>query len=70
MERASRCELVEILCSMAGFNKNLIQKITMDDIPGFPKVKDVSLNTEKLQSLGFKPRTIEENIFEIIKSFK
>ena len=66
-ERVSRYELGEILCSLAGFDKNLFQKITMDDIPNFPKVEDVSLNTEKLQSLGLKVRTIEENILKIIR---
>ena len=69
-ERVSRYELGEILCSLAGFDKNLIQKITMDDIPNFPKVEDVSLNTEKVQSFGLKPRTVEENIVEIIRNHK
>ena len=66
-ERVSRYEMGEMLCSVAGFDKNLLQKITMDEIPNFPKVEDVSLNTEKLQSLGLKPRGIEENIYEIVK---
>ena len=66
LERVSRFELGEILCSLAGLDKNLIQKITMDDIPNFPKVEDVSMNTEQIQSFGLKPRTIEENIREII----
>jgi dTDP-4-dehydrorhamnose reductase len=67
LERVSRYEIGKMLCSIAGFDRNLIQKITMDDIPNFPKVEDVSLNTEKLQSFGFKPQTIEENIREIIR---
>lgn len=67
LERVSRFELGEILCSLAGLDKNLIQKITMDDIPNFPKVEDVSLNTEQIQSFGLKPRTIEEIIREIIR---
>ena len=66
VERISRSDLGEILCSLGGFDKNLIQKITMDDIPNFPKVEDVSLNIEKLQALGFKPRTIQENISKIL----
>ena len=66
-ERVSRYELGEILCSLAGFDKSLLQKITMDEIPNFPKVEDVSLNTEKLQLLGLKPRNIEENIRKIIR---
>ncbi len=68
IERVSRCELGEILCSIGGYDKKLIQKITMDDIPGFPKVEDVSLNTDKLQSFGFKPESIEDNIHKIINS--
>jgi len=66
-DRVSRYELGEILCSIAGLNKNLLQKITMDEIPNFPKVDDVSLNTEKLLSFGLKTRTIEENIREIVR---
>ncbi|MBE0570042.1 MAG: NAD(P)-dependent oxidoreductase [Ignavibacteriaceae bacterium] len=65
-QRVSRFELGEMLCSIAGFDKNLLQKITMDEIPNFPKVQDVSLNTEKLQSLGLKSRSIEENIREFM----
>jgi len=67
-QRVSRFELGEMLCSIAGFNKNLLQKITMDDIPNFPKVGDVSLNTEKLQSLGLNPSLIEDNIREMIRN--
>lgn len=70
LERLSRQEMGEILCSIAGYGKNIIEKITMDAIPDFPKVKDVSLNTEKLQSFGFNPRTFEENTSEIIKGLK
>ena len=66
-QRVSRFELGEMLCSIAGFDKYLIQKIKMDDIPDLPKVEDVSLNTDKLKSLGIEARTIEENIREIIR---
>lgn len=66
-ERVTRVELGERLCEIAGFDKNLIERIKMSDIPGFPAVKDVSLNTDKLQSLGFKQKSIEEAIYEIIK---
>ena len=65
-ERVSRYEMGEMLCEIAGLDKNLLQKIVMDDIPNFPKVKDVSLDTEKLRGLGLKTRSIEENIYEII----
>ncbi len=66
MERVSRYELGEILCSVAGFDKNLLKKITMDEIPNYPKVEDVSLNIDKLLLLGIKPGTIEANIQEMI----
>jgi len=65
-DRVSRYEIGELLCSVAGFDKNLLQKITMNEIPNFPKVEDVSLNIDKLLSLGLKPRTIEENIREFM----
>ncbi|MCU0414637.1 MAG: NAD(P)-dependent oxidoreductase, partial [Ignavibacteriaceae bacterium] len=63
----SRYELGEILCSFAGYDKNLLQKISTNEIPNYPNVEDVSLNTEKLQALGLKPRSIEENIREMIR---
>jgi dTDP-4-dehydrorhamnose reductase len=66
-ERVSRYELGDMLCSVAKLDKNLLQKIMMDDIPGYPKVEDVSMNAEKLQSLGIKPKTIKENIAEMIR---
>ena len=62
VERASRYELGEILCSVAGYDQSLLQKITLDDVPQLPKVEDVSLNTDKLQSLGIKQMSIEESI--------
>ncbi|GMR25648.1 MAG: SDR family oxidoreductase [Ignavibacteria bacterium] len=67
VERVSRYELGEILCSIAGYNKNLLKKIILDDIPDLPKVADVSLNTDKLQSLGIKQMSIEESISKIIR---
>ena len=67
IERVSRYELGEMLCSIAGFDKNLLQKITMDEIPNYPEVEDVSLNIDKLQSFGLNPMNIEENILKIIR---
>jgi len=70
IERVSRYELGEMLCLSTKFDKNLLQKITMDEIPNFPKVEDVSLNTDKLQSLGLKSRSIEENIREFVANLR
>lgn len=65
-ERANRVEMGEKLCSIVGFDKSLIQKISMNEIPGYPAVEDVSLNTEKLQSYGIKNKSIDESIKEIL----
>ncbi len=65
--RVSRYEMGEILCSVAGYDKSLLQKISLGDIPELSKVEDVYLNTDKLQSLGFKQINIEESISKIIR---
>jgi len=61
-ERVSRYELGEKLCSVAGYDKSLLEKIKLDDVPELPKVEDVSLNTDKLLSFGIKQKSIEESI--------
>jgi dTDP-4-dehydrorhamnose reductase len=66
-ERVSRYKLGEILCSVAGYNISLLEKISLNDIPDLPKVEDVSLNTDKLQSLGFKLKKIESSIVDIFE---
>jgi dTDP-4-dehydrorhamnose reductase len=66
-ERVSRYKLGEILCSVAGYDKSLLEKISLNDISELPKVEDVSLNTDKIQSLGFKIKTIENSIVDILK---
>jgi dTDP-4-dehydrorhamnose reductase len=66
-ERVSRYELGEILCSVAGYDKSLLEKISLNDISELPKVEDVSLNTDKLQAFGFKQMNIEESISKIIR---
>lgn len=68
-ERISRYELGIRLCEIAGLDKNLLQQITMDDIKNLPKVADVSMNTDKLQSLGIKTKSVNEMISETIKKF-
>lgn len=65
-ERVNRVEMGEMLCNIAGFNKSLIQKISVKDIPDYPAVEDVSMNTEKLQSFEIKIKSIEESIREIL----
>lgn len=66
--RLSRVELGELVCDLAGFDKQLIEKIRMTDVPGFPVVNDVSLDTSLIQSFGFKIKSAEEAVFEILKT--
>ena len=43
------------------------EKISLNHVPELQKVDDVSLNTDKLQALGFKQMSIEESISKIIR---
>ncbi|HSP87278.1 MAG TPA: sugar nucleotide-binding protein [Ignavibacteriaceae bacterium] len=65
-ERIARIELGEILCDEAGFDKTLIDRISMNEFKDSPMVADVSMNTDKLQSYGIKLKSIEESIKEIL----
>jgi len=67
LERVSRYVLGERLCELAGLDKYLLTKISMDDVPGLQKVEDVSMNTDKLQSFGIELKSLDEMILEIIK---
>ena len=66
LERVSRYELGERLCELTGLDKNLLIKIKMNDVPELAKVKDVSMNTDKLQSYGIKQKSIDDMILEIV----
>ncbi|MEO8664615.1 MAG: sugar nucleotide-binding protein [Ignavibacteria bacterium] len=66
-ERVSRTELGEMLCEIGKFDRSLIEKISMYDIPKLHKVADVSMNTGLLQALGFFQKSIEESINEILE---
>lgn len=67
LERVSRYEFGERLCEIAKFDKDLLTKIKIDDVPGLQKVEDVSMNTDKLQSFGIRQKTLDEMILEIVK---
>ncbi len=69
-ERLSRYDLGEILCEEAGFDKELLRKISMDEIDNFIKVKDVSMNIDKLKSFGIKPAGVRESIKKILDNRK
>jgi dTDP-4-dehydrorhamnose reductase len=66
-ERVSRLELGERLCDIAGFDKSLLKSISMNEIKTAHKVADVSMDTERLRSLGFVQRSIDESIREILE---
>ena len=68
LERVSRYELGERFCEIAKFDKNLLTKITMDDVPEVIKVEDVSMNTDKLQSYGIKQKSLDEMILETLNN--
>ena len=66
VERISRLELGKKLCRISGFEDKLLESISMNDLPDYPQVADVSLNTEKLCSYGIRPKTVDESLSEII----
>ncbi|MEO8446445.1 MAG: NAD(P)-dependent oxidoreductase [bacterium] len=68
-QRISRAELGVILCDRAGFDRELIIETSMFDIAALHKVKDVSMDTSRLQSLGLKQKSIIESIDEIVEQY-
>ncbi len=66
LERVSRFELGEILCRSANLDENLLQKNSLNDLPNYPAVADVSMNTDKLQAYGIKQQSIEEAVIHIM----
>lgn len=67
LERLSRWDMGEILCSIAGLDKDLLVKRSMYDIDGLPKVPDVSMNTDSLQAYGIKAGKYEERVEQILR---
>ena len=65
-DRVSRAEFGELLCDAAGLNKELIDNITMKEADGVPAVEDVSLNTDKLQSIGIKIKNLNESLIDVL----
>ncbi len=66
-ERMSRFDLISELCKSAGFNQSLLIPVSMNDVNINYKVKDVSMNIEKLRSYGIAPMNIEDSIREVLK---
>ncbi len=67
-ERISRLELGYKLCEITGFDKDLIESVSMDALPDYPQVADVSMDTGRLRSFGIRQKSVEESLNEIINS--
>lgn len=65
-ERASRYGLGRILCSEGKFDKSLLLGVSMYDNTDMNGVKDVSMDTAKLRSLGIEQKSIAESVRQII----
>lgn len=70
LDRLSRFGLGELLCELAGFNKELLRRKSMFDSEDANYVPDVSLNTEKLLRMGIKPKGIRTSILELLEFLK
>lgn len=68
--KLSRYELVEIAVERLGLNKDMLKKSKMESSNLKYKVKDVSLNIDKLKSYGIVPKSLEESIDEFAGMFK
>lgn len=64
--RHSRFEVGEMLCDAAGFDKSLLIKTTMEEVGLRYPVADVSMNNDKMKSIGIEPKEIFESIKEIV----
>lgn len=69
-DRLSRFDMGEILCTLGGYNKNLLVPSSCKDIPNYPAVEDVSLNTQKLQNCGVTIHSFEHEVIEILAAHK
>ncbi len=65
-ERLSRYFMAEILCDEAGFSKSFLIKTSLKDFVGVNQVADVSMNTEKLNSLGITQINFRESVKKMI----
>lgn len=61
-DRLSRFEMGEILCKIGGFDSSLLIPSSCRDIPNYPAVEDVSLNTEKLGAYGIYAGSYEHEV--------
>ncbi|HEX2983688.1 MAG TPA: NAD(P)-dependent oxidoreductase [Ignavibacteriales bacterium] len=67
LERLSRLDMGTILCEEAGFDPKNIIKTSIYDMKDVPVVPDVSMDSEKLDSLGIKRKGFRESLKNILK---
>jgi len=67
LERLSRYDFALMVCNLTELDKSLLKKTSMYDLPDLPHVADVSMNVDKLASLGYKLKTIDESLEEILR---
>lgn len=65
-EKVSRLQIGEILCDEAGFDKSLISPLSCIGAGIFPQVPDVSMNTDKLESITGIRKSLRDDIKEIL----
>lgn len=65
--RVSRFDLGIEICRVCNFDETLLEPVTMEGVNAMYKVPDVSMNIEKLKSIGIKPKTFSDSIEEVLK---
>ncbi|GMU87195.1 MAG: hypothetical protein AMXMBFR48_24360 [Ignavibacteriales bacterium] len=68
-DRLSRFEMGEILCKLGGFDTSLLIPSSCRDIPNYPAVEDVSLNTDKLGESGIYANSYEHEVKTLLGNF-
>lgn len=68
LEKLSRLEMGVILCEETGFDPKNIIKTSIYDMKDIPLCPDVSLNTDKLNSLEIKRKNYRESLKDILET--
>lgn len=68
-DRLSRYQMGEILCTLGNFNSSLLIPGSCKDIPNYPAVEDVSLNTEKLRAHGIMINSYEDEVRDMLRIY-
>jgi dTDP-4-dehydrorhamnose reductase len=68
--RVSRVEMGELACAAGGFNKGLINAVSMDSVPSVVPIADVSLDISRLRSFGIEPEPLEKMIETEVRAIK